>query len=183
MDDVARLCGISKKSIYQSFEDKNALVRAIVYELIQSHKRLLKMCRIVAKDAIDEVIKQSAKPFEIWTVIRPAFFYELEKYFPEIWHDLKLYRSKMHYGIVCNLEWGKREGLYRADINAAFVAEVRLQQLINFLQQHFVTTQKWSIHQSVTEITSLHLHSITTEKGKKRLYTDSTEYIIKQKKN
>ena len=171
MDNIARICGMSKKSIYQYFDGKNALVCAIVHELIQSHKRMLKICRVTAKDAIDEVIKQSAKPFEIWAAIGPPFFYELEKSFPEEWHKLELYRLKMHDGITRNLEWGKQEGLYRTNINTALVAEMRLHQLTNFLQRNFITTQQWSIHQPVMELTSLYLHSITTEKGKKRLYT------------
>ena len=171
MDDVARECGISKKSIYQYFDDKNALLCAIVDEVVQSHKQLLKTCRLTSKDAIDEVIKQSGEPFEIWANIRPVFFYELEKSFPKAWHALNLYRSNMRDGIIRNLEWGKQEALYRADVNSTFTAEVWLHQVINFLQRRFVTTQKWCVHQSVTEFTKLHLHSITSEKGKQKIQT------------
>ena len=171
MDDVAHMCGMSKKSVYQYFEDKNALVSAIVHDLIKSHKRLLKICNDAAEDAIDEVIKQIEESFNIWAAIRPPFFYELEKFCPEAWHELKLYRLKMHDGIISNLEWGKREGIYRNNINTALIAELRLHQLTNLLQQNFVTTQQWSIHQSVIELTDLYLHSIATEKGRERLYT------------
>ena len=171
MNDIAQMCCVSKKSIYQYFEDKNTLVCAIVHELIQSHKRLLKICRVAAKNAIDEVIKQSAEPFEIWAAIRPSFFYELEKFFPQAWHELEQYRLKLYNGITHNLEWGRQEGFYRTNINTALVAELRLLQLTHFLQQNFATTQQWSSHQSVMELTSLYLHSIAAEKGTKRLYT------------
>jgi AcrR family transcriptional regulator len=170
MDDVAKLSGISKKTIYHYFEDKNALVRAIVNDLIQAHERLLKACHNTAKDAIDEVIMQDTGPVEIWTAIRPGFFNELEKFYCEVWQELEQYRQKMLGNIMRNLEWGKEEGVYRNCVNVAFIAELRLQQLINFLQPQFVATQKWSIHQTVAEFTKLYLHSITSERGKKLLY-------------
>lgn len=169
MDDVAHSCGISKKSIYLHFEDKNALVCSTVHELIQLHEGLMKMCNSAAINAIDEVVKQVAEPFEIWASIRPSFFYELEKFFPAAWNELELYRLKMHEGIMHNLEWGKEENLYRGNINTAFTAELRLHQLIDLLRRNFITTKHWSIRQSAMELTGLYLQSITTDNGKNAL--------------
>ncbi|MBO9203818.1 MULTISPECIES: TetR/AcrR family transcriptional regulator [Niastella] len=169
MDDVANLSGISKRIIYRYFEDKNALVRAVVKDLIQSHKRFFDTCQASAKDAIDEVIKQNSEPFEIWTPIRPRFFFDLENFFPGPWNDLELYKLIMLEGIVRNLKWGREEGLYSDQVSMVFIAEVRLHQLVNCLQPQLVETKKWSIHKFVVEFTRLYLQSITTVKGEKLL--------------
>ncbi|OQP60120.1 hypothetical protein A3860_34905 [Niastella vici] len=169
MDDLTNLSGIPKRIIYRHFEDKNALVRAVVKDLIESHERFFNTCKASAKDAIDEVIKQNSEPFEIWTPIRPRFFFDLENFFPGPWNDLEHYKLKMLEGIVRNLKWGREEGLYSAHLNEVFIAEVRLHQLVNCLQPQLVETKKWSIHKFVVEFTRLYLHSIATEKGEKLL--------------
>jgi AcrR family transcriptional regulator len=177
MDDVAHLSGISKRTIYRHFEDKNALVRAIINDLIRLHEQFFKTCQAAAKDAIDEVIKQNTEPFEIWPPIRPRFFLDLEKFFPGPWNDLDQYKLKMREDILRNLEWGRETDLYRDDINEIFIADVRLHQLVNCLQPQLVATQKWTIHKFMVEFTRLYLHSISTERGEKLLniYLDRKE--------
>ena len=166
MDDLARLSGVSKKTIYQYYEDKDVLVHAVVMDLIQLHERLFNTYQSIAKDAIDEVITMDTRLFGIWTDIRPSFFYEVKKFFPEAWLELEYYSLKMRNLIIGNLERGKKEGLYRNDINIVLIAELRIHQHTNLLRSKFVTTQKMSTDQLVRELAILYLQSITTEKGK-----------------
>ncbi|HEY1023109.1 MAG TPA: TetR/AcrR family transcriptional regulator [Flavisolibacter sp.] len=175
MDDLAKLAGISKKTIYQSFEDKAALVNRIVEDLIACHHQLFTTCQAEASDAIDEVFRQSNAPFETWASVTPGFFYELEKFFPEAWKKLEAHRDTvMKPGIVKNLQRGQAEGLYREEMNLAFIADLRIHQLSNALQPHGSTSLKVSVSQFMKELTIFYLHGITTEKGKKRL----TNYIM-----
>jgi AcrR family transcriptional regulator len=170
MDDLAKLAGISKKTIYQSFEDKAALVARIVEDLVDCHHQLCKACQLEAIDAVDEVFKQSNAPFETWASVTPGFFYELEKFFPEAWKKLEQHRETvMKAAIIRNLERGLAEGLYRDEMNLSFVADLRIQQLIHALQPNGFTSQKISVGQLMQELTLFYLHGITTEKGKKML--------------
>ena len=166
MDDLARLCGVSKKTIYQYYEDKDVLVHAVVMDHIELHERLLGSSQSIANEAIDEVIMWDTQLFGIWTNIHHRFFCEVRKYYPEAWLELEDYSLKMRNFIIGNLERGKKEGLYRNDINIVFIAELRIQQHICLLRSQFPTTQKLSTDRLAKEITILHLRSITTEKGK-----------------
>ena len=166
MDDLARLSGVSKKTIYQYYEDKEVLVHAVVMDKIQLHERLLGSSQSIANEAIDEIIMWDTELFGIWTDINHRFFYEVEKYYPEAWLELEYYSLKMRNLIIGNLEWGKKEGLYRNDINIALIAELRMHQHISLLRSQIATTQKLSTDRLAKEITMLHLRSITTEKGK-----------------
>ena len=175
MDDLARLAGISKKTIYQSFEDKAALVDRIVDDLIYCHHQLFAACQVKATDAIDEVFQQSSAPFETWASVTPGFFYELEKFFPQVWKKLEAHRDTvMQPGIVNNLRRGQAEGLYREEMNVTFIAELRIHQLHNALQPNGFTSNKLSVGQLMKELTIFYLHGITTEKGKKQL----TNYLM-----
>lgn len=170
MDDLAKQAGVSKKTIYQFYADKNELVNQIVEDLMLCHHRLFKECQGTAKDAIEEVLLQSDGPFDTWASVNQSFFFELQKSFPAAWAKLDQHKQKvLQPGIVKNLQWGKQENLYREDLDVAFTAEVRLQQLGSALQPSAFTSRRMNVSQLMNELTAFYLHGITTEKGKKRL--------------
>ena len=118
MDDLARTAGVSKKTIYQSFSDKNELVQKIVEDLTHCHHRLFTSCCIQSADAVDEVLKQSSTPFDTWASVNPGFFFELEKFFPDVWRKLDRYKNgALLPGIRKNLERGIAENNYRSNIH------------------------------------------------------------------
>jgi AcrR family transcriptional regulator len=170
MDDIAQRSGISKKTIYQSFEDKDALVYAIVNALVRSHKDVFKAARETAIDAIDEVIKQDTGSSLVCRDVRPSFMYDLEKYFPEAWDMLEQYKSAIHEDIVANLRRGIQEKLYREDINITVMSALRMEQLLNFLRPKTFINHKAGTAQLMAEFSVVYLHSISTEKGRQLLY-------------
>lgn len=170
MDDLAKMAGVSKKTIYQFFADKNELVNRIVDDLIACHHSLFSECQCEAKDAVEEVLIQSNEPFDTWASVNQAFFFELEKSFPDVWAKLEQHKQNVLLpGIMKNLERGIGENLYREDIDVAFTADVRIQQLSSALQPAAFTGRKMNGSQLLNELTSFYLHGITTEKGKKIL--------------
>jgi AcrR family transcriptional regulator len=171
MDDLAKQAGISKKTIYQVYADKNELINKIVEDLIHCHHRLLEECRGTAKDAVDEVLKQASRSSDTWAMVNQTFFFELEKSFPEAWQKLEQHKQKVLLpGIIKNLEKGVDEELYRDDVDVVFTADIRLHQLSSALQPGKFSIRRTNVNQLVEQLTAFYLHGITTEKGKKRLY-------------
>lgn len=181
MDDLARLAGISKKTIYQTFSDKRELVTRIVEDLVECHRQRFQSVQQTANNAIDEVLKQSGEPFETWIAVNQCFFFEVERSFPEAWQKLEAHKLDAFLpAIVQNLERGIAEGLYREDLDVAFIADIRLHQLITALQPPAAfTSKRMSVCQLVAEFTLFYLHGITTEKGKKLL----NNYLKKKNEN
>jgi AcrR family transcriptional regulator len=169
MDEIANQCGISKKTIYQFFEDKNDIVDAVVDDLIRSHDHLFKTAHSTANDAIDEVLKQNVGFSSVCEGIRPSFLYDLENSFPDSWDTLEQYKLKIQKHIIENLHRGKEEGLYRENINIKLNSDLRLHQEVNLLKPNILTSLNLSVKQLADEFTGLYLHAICTEKGKKLL--------------
>ena len=169
MDDIAKKAGVSKRTIYEFIEDKNELVNEIVQNLMRSYGKLFRSSQSPAEDAINEAIKQDDELLEIWTKIRPGFFFELKRTFPEISEQLEQYKLFILKGIIVNLRRGKEEGNYRADIDIALVSDLRFHQLMNVMTPKLLTSHEINITQLTREFTVLYLHAITTEKGKKLL--------------
>ena len=55
MDEIASQLGVSKKTIYQSFDDKNELVDAVIVEMLNDNKKCCQDSRQKAHNAIEEV--------------------------------------------------------------------------------------------------------------------------------
>ena len=55
MDDLANQLGISKKTIYQYFKDKDALVSSVVAQELDNHAQLCNQCKQQADNAVHEI--------------------------------------------------------------------------------------------------------------------------------
>src|SRR5690242_20208157 len=73
MDDIAKQSGVSKKTIYQFFNNKKAVVWAVAEDLIRSHEQQLTEAQATAHDALDEVFRQDAGYSEACKGLRPSF--------------------------------------------------------------------------------------------------------------
>lgn len=171
MDELAKKTGISKKTIYQFYSDKNELINKVVDDLMQSHYQLLNECLGRAHDAVEEVLLQSEGPFNTLASVNQTFFFELHKSIPQAWTKLEQHKQKVLLpGIMKNLERGIQENLYRANMDVAFTVDVRLQQLSTALQSSAFSNRRIEVRHLMNELTLFYLHGITTEKGKKLLY-------------
>jgi AcrR family transcriptional regulator len=170
MDDIAKQFGISKKTIYEFFDDKNAIVDAVVQELVTSHEHVFRTSRQNSKDAIDEVIKQDTGVSLLCRSARPSFFYQLQIYFPRAWKRVEEYKSQMHNFINANLRRGKQERLYRADIDVMLISDLRMHQVVNVFQPHLLSGHNLSADYLAGEFTRLYLYSITSGKGRELLH-------------
>jgi AcrR family transcriptional regulator len=169
IDDIAKETAVSKKTIYQFFHDKNAIVSAVVTDLVQSHHQLFETVHSTSQNAIDEVLKQDSGLSLICQGIRPSFLLETENSFPAAWESLQQYKVTVHKYILDNLLRGKNEGLYRETFDGNVISELRLQQLVNLLNPGVLSTQNLTAKQLANEFTILFLSAITTEKGKQLL--------------
>jgi AcrR family transcriptional regulator len=168
MDDLARLSGTSKKTIYQHVSDKNELVEKVVEDLIHCHKEAMEESSAAAKDAVQELVLKCRAPFVTLSSINWNFFYELEKFFPAAWQKLMIHRQQvMLPSIKKNLERGIQEGLYREDLDIELVALVRLQQIATALNPRDFTPNTTDAQKLMNDLTAFYLHGIVTTKGKR----------------
>ena len=168
MDDIAGHAGVSKKTIYKSFEDKNHLVRLLVTELLTCHNNALKQSIVDAKNAIEALINASGIPFNLIAAVNPGFMYEIEKFYPAIWKLVIEHKQNVLLpAIIENLKQGIEEGLYRPEMDIAFVADVRVQQIMTAFDVKTFTDRVIQCNKLLQQLTDLFLHAITTPNGKK----------------
>lgn len=167
MDDIAKHLGMSKKTIYQHFSDKDELVNILIEEKLTKQDCANLEFVDKAEDAVHEIFFALESMHELLGNMNPKLFYDLQKYHPKAWLFFKNFKEKsMGSAIFTNLERGIAEGVYRTGINKAILTQLRLDHVELIFNSHdHYTANKYSIAQVMIEITEHFLYGICNEKG------------------
>ncbi len=113
MDDIAKQLGVSKKTIYQHFPDKDELVIEMTKLNIQRHfDEVEKCCGPASINAIAEMFAVNNSVGEMIRSFNPIMFYDLQKYHPKAWLKFREFRNKyVLTKITDNIKRGIEEGL------------------------------------------------------------------------
>lgn len=166
MDDISRQLGISKKTIYQQIVDKEDLVRSVVeYENSLSHK-LTEQFRESGINAIDQLIEVNGVMHAARTKHSPTFYYDLKKYHPKIFADwIRKKRERMYSLLIRNMVRGKKEGLYRADLNHHIIARLYLARMEMLNSTDVIEDEEIKSMDFFREILIYHIHGICNSRG------------------
>ncbi|MCP4551500.1 MAG: TetR/AcrR family transcriptional regulator [Bacteroidetes bacterium] len=170
MDDICSEIGISKKTVYQYFSDKAALVKKIIEN---------EFCRI--SESIDRIMNDNINAIEQLIALnqflnsehkayKPAMVFDLRKYFPEIYYSIKKKkRDHTLKAILSNLKKGKKEGLYRLEMDDQIIAKLYVFRIENIMENDIFSFEEMTSEKFVNEIFNFHIHGIINEKGIKFL--------------
>lgn len=130
MDDIANKLGISKKTIYQYYKDKNLLVQSLTNQLLQEQQNKMEEIKKKAADPILEILNLLDHMTDFISGINPNMFFDLQKYHPHAWYSFKQFKEKWMIGMVEeNLRRGMDAGLYRAELNVKILSRIRVEQV------------------------------------------------------
>jgi len=170
MDDIAHQMGVSKKTIYQFYADKNQIVEKVICDLIAGHGSKVEALFQDADHAVHEVILQTQVIADIFQSIKPGVFFELQKYFPDTWTLLDGHKSNcVLQGIIKNLQRGVMEGLYRPGIDIPTIAHIRLVQINSVLNLQDFPTDKFNYQTILNQLTELYLYGVSTQEGQAQI--------------
>jgi AcrR family transcriptional regulator len=170
MDDIAKHLGMSKKTIYQFFKDKNELVIALVKKKLQEDED--QMCAIISQsgNVIEEMINMMKCSEEIFSRINPIVIHDMQKYHPDAWKEFQQFKSNV---LVHTLEElltkGIKQGYIRPDIDVKIIAMMRVAQVeMGFNATIFPVAEfnTWKVQQQFLEHFN---YGICTLKGYKLL--------------
>lgn len=173
MDDIAEKMAISKKTIYEYYQNKTALVKAttlFVFEQINQK--------------IDSICCEECESSPIHTLFHINDFmlkhlqednapeYQLQKYYPKIAASLMEKKfSLITEGITENLERGVKEGFYRNDIDVPVVARIYYGSVSAIKNSDIFPSDTYKISKVMRTFLLYHIRAIATPKGIQELET------------
>jgi len=118
MDDIAREFGISKKTLYQHFENKTDVVyKVALFEFDNEREELEKLCQ-EHQHVIDQLFVISKLMIEINFKLTLSLTYSMDKYYSKIWSELLNKRETHILNIITNnFNTGIKQGIYRKDVD------------------------------------------------------------------
>jgi len=122
MDDLAEAFGISKKTLYTNFENKNDVVYKVAsYELNKEIDELENLCQ-KHKNVIDQLYAISKYIIKKNFEITPSLTFSVDKYYHQIWKELLNKRESHIIDIITNnFNKGVKLGIYRKDLNIVVI--------------------------------------------------------------
>jgi TetR/AcrR family transcriptional regulator, cholesterol catabolism regulator len=175
MDDIAKELGVSKKTLYKYFKDKNAIVSTLMKMDLNSEMQKLSSLTNSSTNAIEETFAFSQVLIEKLKTVNPSLMYDLEKYHPKAWSlFINHKRVDVFNCIRANIERGIDEGFYVSIINAEVVAKLYSEKIDLIFNQEIFPLGKFSVEEVYTEMIEYHLRGIVNEKGR--------QYLIEKKK-
>src|SRR5687768_16158521 len=131
MDDIAVPLGMSKKTLYQYYQDKEELVGAVFLTVMEQNRTHCVRDVDVAENAIHEIFLAFDRVQEMFATMNPSILFELQKYHPRVYDQFKKFKNEFLYNIIsANLNRGVVEGLYREEIDIDVLTRFRLHSIM-----------------------------------------------------
>jgi AcrR family transcriptional regulator len=170
MDDIAKHLGMSKKTIYQFFKDKNELVTALVKKRLQDDEEEMTAIIGQSTNVIEEMINMMKCSEEIFSRANPIVIHDLQKYHPEAWKQFQNFKAEV---IVRTLEEllnkGIHQGYIRPDIDVKVIARMRVMQVETGFNTTVFPANEFNIWKVQRELLEHFNYGICTLKGHKLL--------------
>jgi AcrR family transcriptional regulator len=168
MDDIAAQLGMSKKTLYQYYTDKEELVDAVLSEMLEKNRNECAVYRQDAENAVHEVFQAFGMIQEMFSNMNPSIVFDLEKYHPAVYKKLAHHKKVFMYQVIGqNLERGVREELYRQEINVDVLTRFRIESMMLPFDSEIFPDNRSHLVQIQEEILEHFLFGLATVKGQK----------------
>jgi len=170
MDDVARELAMSKKTLYQYVKDKEELVEAATDYEFTLTARCMEELMSRGLNAIDEMLEVSQFVKLHLKQFSHSMDYDLQKYYPDIHSKVKeKRRENMYRYILSNMNKGKEQGVYRADLDAEIIARMHVARIETMHDDSMFTREELNHTKVFREFFIYHVRGIASAEGIKIL--------------
>ena len=166
MDDIANRIGVSKKTIYQHFDNKIKLVEATTMYMFSVISTGIDQICALKKNPIEEIYDIKNFVMEHLKGEKSSPQYQLQKYYPKIFTTLKKKQFEVMQDCVKeNLDRGINQELYRETINIDFIARIYFNGMLALKDKDLFPLTQFSMNMLMENYIEYHLRGICTTKG------------------
>lgn len=166
MDDISNELGISKKTIYTHFKNKNKLVEESSFSLFSHLCDGINTICNNKLNSINELFEIKAYVMKNLKNEKSSPQYQLQKFFPEVHLKMKKKHFEVMRGCVDeNIERGIKEGLFRKNINPDFITRIYFAGMHNIKDEEIFPSSDFERNKLTTTYLDYHIRAIATTKG------------------
>ncbi len=166
IDDICKAVGISKKTLYQYFDNKAELVESLLMHEIEDVMKDVEGVKEQAANAIQALLLVSKTICRLSMHKKPSAAFDLKKYYPDLHKKfVSIKRQHAFEGIRMNMERGIKEGYYREDLNIELVANIYVQKIEQMHELEFSGERKFTADKIFEVMFENHIRGISNSKG------------------
>jgi AcrR family transcriptional regulator len=160
MDELAKTAGMSKKTVYQYFDNKEILIEAVVDQLIGQSKSIISSNIDASDNPVQELVLQRGL-FQHLITLRYLFNDLMLKRYPRVLRTLNEFKSDyLKMVIESNLSDGIAKGLYRSNLDVPGTAGIYVSVTDFYLFNHLKSQDE------IFEALQLFISGIVTNDGR-----------------
>lgn len=173
MDDIATKLGISKRTLYEVFADKESLLKECILKVQTDRDRYLQEIYEQSHNVLEVILAVFQKSIEVFHQTNKRFFEDIKKY-PKIYEMMKDRRDSDSEETMSFFLSGVEQGIFRADINFAIV-NLLVREQFDVLMNTDVCNE-YPFIEVYESIMFTYIRGISTEKGAQVLEEFIQEY-------
>lgn len=181
MDEIAKELGISKKTIYENFKDKDEIVKTVLEHYLVKDKEQWEYYEKQSVNAIEHLSNISRCLRRNVKEVNPTILFDLRKFHTDAWKIFVKFKHEFIFNsIVRNLKQGISEGYFRKDIIPEILATLRIEQIQQSMDSELFPDGQYSLEEIHNQFFDHFVHGLLTEKGLK-LYNEINNAVQDQK--
>ena len=165
MDDLARHLGISKRTIYENFKDKEALLVACINAFHDEHKNSEKVF-LESDNVAEAILAMLQKGADPKAQRQFNMMNDIRKYYPQVHKDhlTRLHRSQRR-NFEHIVQRGIREEVFRSELNPEIMANFFYRLEENLAHSSDKELEKFSVAEIFENLVLTIIRGICTAKG------------------
>ncbi|MEZ5046519.1 MAG: TetR/AcrR family transcriptional regulator [Chitinophagaceae bacterium] len=167
-DELSRHAGISKKTLYELFKDKDEIVLETIKYVLDTYQKEIDKIALSKKNAIYILIEIITLLDNLIQGMNIVCFSDLQRYYPKAYEFLQNHKQQCVFcDIQQNLRQGIGEGLYRDNLDIDIISMFRVETAYFVFQSSLYEQNKFNMQKVNAEIFYHYLYGIATIKGHK----------------
>ena len=179
MSDIANELGISKRTLYEVFRDKEDLLENCISSYMEKADCAMHALADRSEDVIDALMRIYAWNLKEMRTINRLIISDLKKYHSDIYKKIEQKQEENAFLLLPLLNKGVEQGLIRNDVNFEIILWLMRSQFRALMNEDYFPVEKFSMNDFVQAIILNFIRGIATPLGIKKV-DDMVERMQKE---
>ncbi len=169
MDDVAKSVGISKRTLYEHYESKDALLVACIESIFKQRNSWMYEMMDGSMSFIEVIVRSIYEALSFAQNINPQYFTDLDKFnYSAVKSSVEQSFEELRKRTESLIEQGKQDGLLRKDVDSKLISHIMVGGDKKSLND-CIYANEYDRTYVLKQLSSIFLRGMATEKGAKLL--------------
>ncbi|HIU54190.1 MAG TPA: TetR/AcrR family transcriptional regulator [Candidatus Gallibacteroides avistercoris] len=165
MDYIAGQLGMSKRTLYEIFKDKDSLLLSCVQHVDEERVKEVEEIKKKTTNSIELFLSVYQRSLQKLRCTNQNYFSDLKKYHPSVFVYYEANKEKNLQNFIMLLEQGMNEGYIRKELNVEIISFLLSAQLELLIKSNDIYLNKYSFMEVFETIVMNFVRGIATPKG------------------